>query len=112
MKEMIKKRPDELIAVIEMKELIDKDSVDMKAVEAKLKQIETLKTEMHLSLIKAIEEAKSKLTPEQRKKFKEMREIASDMGLPMMGGMMRGDMKMPPPQRGKEAEMQPEMRQR
>ena len=112
MKEMIKKRADERIAGIEMKELIDKDSVDMRAVEAKLKQIETLKTEMQLSLIRAAEEAKSKLTPEQRKKFKEMREIAPDMGPPMMGGMVHGDMRMPPPHRGKEDEMQPEMRQR
>ena len=112
MKEMIKKNADGHIAGIELIDLLDKDIVDMKAVEAKLKQIETLKTEMQLSLIRAAEEAKSKLTPEQRKKFKEMREIAPDMGPPMMWGMVHGDMRMPPPHRGKEDEMQPEMRQR
>ena len=81
MKKMIKKRADECIAGIEMKELMDKDPVDIKAVEAKLKQIETIKTEMQLSLIRAAEEAKSKLTPEQRKKFKEMRAIAPTWSL-------------------------------
>lgn len=97
-KETIKKRADERILGIELKELLDKDSVDMKTVEAQLKKIEALKTEMHLSIIKAIEEAKSKLTPEQRKKFKEMCEIAPDMGPPMMKDMGHGDMKMTPPQ--------------
>ncbi len=108
MKEMIKKNADEHIAGIELIDLIDKDIVDMKAVETKLKQIENLKTEMHLSLIRAIEETKSKLTPEQRKKFKELREIDPDMGPPMIGWMMRGDMRMPPPCDNKK-EMRQEM---
>lgn len=108
MKEIIKKRADVHIAGIEMKDLLDKDPVDTKAVEAKLKQIETVKTEMHLSFIRAREEVKSKLTDEQRKKFKEMSEI----GPPMMRGMMRGDMRMPPPRCGQEDEMQSEMRRR
>lgn len=109
MKEMIKKRADEHVAGIELKDLLDKDPVDMKAVEAKLKQIDKVKTEMHLSLIRAREEVKSKLTPEQREKFKEIREIAPDMGPPMMGGMMHGDMRMPPPPCEKEEEMRPPM---
>ena len=102
MKEMIKKRADEHIAHIELKDLLDKDPVDMKAIEAKLKQIERVKTEMHLSLIKAREEVKSKLMPEQRKKFKETLEID-----PMMGGMMHGGMRMPPPPCEKKEDMQP-----
>ena len=108
-KEMIKKRADVRIAGIEMKELIDKDPVDMKAVEAKLKQIEALKTEMQVSLIRAIEEAKSKLTPEQRKKFKEMLEIAPDMGPPMMGAMRHDSMRMPLPPPEKQWRMQQDM---
>lgn len=98
MKEMIKKRADEHVAGIELKDLLDKDPVDMKAVEAKLKQIEKVKTEMHLSLIRAREEVKSKLTPEQREKFKETPETGPMMeGRDMMGGMMHGGMRMPPP---------------
>jgi Spy/CpxP family protein refolding chaperone len=89
-KEAIRKRADERIAGIELKDLLDKDPVDMKAVEAKLKQIEIIKTEMHLSLIMATEEVKSKLTPEQKKIFQEMQEMDTNMGPPMRGGMMRG----------------------
>jgi Spy/CpxP family protein refolding chaperone len=107
MKEMIKKRADGQVAHIELKDLLDKDPVNMKAVEAKLKQIETIKTEMHLSLIRAREEVKSKLTPEQRKKFKEMLEMEPGMGPPMMGGAMYGGMRMPPPPCEKKEDMQP-----
>ncbi len=80
MKEMIKKKADVHIARIELKELLDEDSVNMKAVEAKLKQIETAKTEMRLSFIRTMEEAKSKLTAEQKKKFKEMPRMGPMMG--------------------------------
>jgi Spy/CpxP family protein refolding chaperone len=107
MKEMIKKRANELVAHIELRDLLDKDPVDMKATEAKLKQIETIKTEMHLSLIRAREEVKSKLTPEQRKKFREMLEMEPDIGPPMMGGMIHGGMRMPLPPCEKKEDMQP-----
>jgi hypothetical protein len=68
----------------------------MKAVEAKLRQIETAKTEAHLSLIRAREEVKSQLTPELRKKFREMPEMEPTTGPPMRGGMMHGGMRTPP----------------
>jgi Spy/CpxP family protein refolding chaperone len=90
MKEQIKKKADRQIAGIELKDLLDKDPVNMKAVEEKLKQIETLKAEMQLLLIRAREAIKSKLTPDQRNNFKEMLEKNPGMG-PSMGGMM------PPP---------------
>ncbi|MBI5602687.1 MAG: Spy/CpxP family protein refolding chaperone [Deltaproteobacteria bacterium] len=72
MKEMIRKRADEQIAGMELKDLLEKDPVDMNAVETKLKRIEIIRMEMHLSLIRAVEEVKSKLTPNQRKKLQEM----------------------------------------
>jgi Spy/CpxP family protein refolding chaperone len=110
-KDAIRKRADERIAGIELKDLLDKDPVDMKAVEAKLKQIETIKTEMHLSLIMATEEAKSKLAPEQKKTFQEMQELDADMGPPMRGEMMRGGVMrmMPPPPCEKKEEIQQDM---
>lgn len=115
MKDTIKKRADEHIAGIEMKELLDKDPVDMKAVEAKLKQREAIETDIHLSHIKAMEEVKAKLTPDQRKKMKEMMEMGPMMGgmgmmqggCGMMGGMMQhGGMGATPPA-GKQEEKQP-----
>jgi Spy/CpxP family protein refolding chaperone len=75
MKEMIRKRADMQVAKIELKTILNKDPVDIEAVETKIKRIEALKTEMHLSIIKAGEELKTRLTPDQRKKFKEMMEI-------------------------------------
>lgn len=95
MKEMIKKKADGHIARIELKELLDEDSVNMKAVEAKLKQIETAKTEMRLSFIRTMEEVKSKLTAEQKKKFKEMPRMGSTMGSTMMGRAVHDGKRIP-----------------
>lgn len=98
MKEMIKKRADKQIAKVELKEILAKDPVDMRAVEAKLKQIETIKTDMHLSHIRTMEEVKALLTPVQKKKMKEMIEMGPmgrGMGMMHGGGMMhRGGMGM------------------
>jgi Spy/CpxP family protein refolding chaperone len=69
-KDAIRKVADVKIARIEIRELLDKDTVDMGAVEAKLKQMESLKTDLHLSRIKAFQEIKATLTPEQREKFR------------------------------------------
>jgi Spy/CpxP family protein refolding chaperone len=89
MKETIRRTADMRIVQIELKDLLSQDPVDMKAVEAKVKQLEMMKTEMHLSHIKAMEDCKTILTPEQRKKLREMIEAG-----PMMGGMaMKHDQK-------------------
>lgn len=91
MKEMIRRSADMRIAQIELKDLLRQDPVDMKAVEAKVKQLEMMKTEMHLSHIKAMEDIKTKLTPEQRKKLREMMEagpMMEEMG--MMHDQKRG----------------------
>ena len=87
MKDMLKKKAEKQIAGIELKDLLDKDPVDMKAVEASLKKNESLKTGMLLAHIRAHEELKSLLTPDQKKRLKEMMEA----GCGMMGGMMHGD---------------------
>ncbi len=85
MKEVTKKRADMQVARIELREMLSKDPVDLKAVEAKIRQIEAARGDIMMMHIKALEEVKSKLTPEQRKKFESM--------MPMMqGGMMMGKM--------------------
>lgn len=68
-KEVIKKKADIEISEIELKEILMKDPVDIKAAETKIKQIESLESEIKILHIKAKEEAKTKLTPEQRKEF-------------------------------------------
>jgi Spy/CpxP family protein refolding chaperone len=90
MKDMVKKRADLELAGIELKDLLDKDPMDLKAVEALLKKKESLKTEMFLAHIRAHEEMKSLLTPDQRKRLKEMME-GHGAGCGMMGNMMHGD---------------------
>src|ERR1700690_2590416 len=59
MKDMAKKTAEKQIAGIELKDLLDKAPVDMKAVEAAVKKSESLKTEMFLAHVKAHEEMKS-----------------------------------------------------
>ena len=73
-KEMIKKRADLQVAKVELQELLDRDQVDMKAVEAKFKQMEPLRTALHLQMLREQEEIKAKLTPDQLKRLKAMRD--------------------------------------
>jgi len=86
MKDMTKMNADRQIASIELQDLLDKDPVDMKSVEAAVKKNESLKTEMFLAHIKAHEEMKSILTPDQRKRLKEMMEAGRGASCGMMGG--------------------------
>lgn len=88
MKETIKKKAEKQVAKIELKELLAKYSVDLKAVEMKLKQIEALRTDMELSHIKALEAIKALLTDAQKMQLKEMMEAChmpcGDKGCCMM----------------------------
>jgi Spy/CpxP family protein refolding chaperone len=77
MKDTIRKRADLAVARIDLRDLLHKDQVDMSAAEATLKKMASLQTDIRLSHIKALEEIKTKLTPEQRKKFNEMHEKVS-----------------------------------
>jgi Spy/CpxP family protein refolding chaperone len=72
MKTVIRRKADMQIAKIELRDLLAKDPVDMKAVEAKVKQIEGLKGDIKLALIGAKVKIRSKLTPEQRQKLTDM----------------------------------------
>ncbi len=94
MKEMARKRADLQIAEIDLRDLLDKDAVDMKAVETSLKKKEALKTEMFLAHVRAHEEMKAILTPEQRKKLKEMGGPGCAMMRGMPGAMEHEDMPM------------------
>jgi Spy/CpxP family protein refolding chaperone len=71
-KDTIRRMADMIIARIELKDLLLQDPLDMKAVEAKVKQLGSLRTDMHLSHLKALENIRTKLTPEQRKKLVDM----------------------------------------
>ncbi|MFA5352890.1 MAG: periplasmic heavy metal sensor [Thermodesulfovibrionales bacterium] len=87
MKEMVRKRAEMQIAAIELNELLAADPADMKAVEAALRKMEAMRTEMRLAHIKARMEIMSILTPDQKKRFSELM-----MRRPMMRGMGRQGM--------------------
>jgi Spy/CpxP family protein refolding chaperone len=84
----IKQRADIRIAELELRELLEADPVDMAQVEGKLKAIEGLRTALRLSLIKAHEQAKGVLTPEQRQKLEGLHDRLPGMMSPGMMGMM------------------------
>lgn len=81
-KEGIRKRAELQVASIELGEFLGKDPVDLKVVEARLKQIAALKMDLQFARIKAIEEIKGKLTSEERKKLREFLETAHMRPLP------------------------------
>jgi Spy/CpxP family protein refolding chaperone len=84
----IKQRADLRIAEIDLQELLEADPVDMAQVEGKLKGIEGLRTTLRLSLIKAHEQAKGILTPEQRQKLERLHDRLPGMMSPGMMSMM------------------------
>ncbi len=84
----IKQRADLRIAEFELRELLEADPVDMGQVEGKLKAIEGLRTTLRLSLIKAHEQAKGVLSPEQRQKLERLHDRLPGMMSPGMMGMM------------------------
>lgn len=92
-KNVIKKRAEIDVARIELGEIVTKDVVDMKAAEAKIRQIESIRSDIHMLHLKAREDVKSKLTPEQKEKFKAMTEARR-----MRGGMKTGMPGYPPPE--------------
>ncbi len=103
-KETIRKRAELQIASIELREILGKDRADMQAVETKLKQIASFQTDIHLSHIKAIEEIKSKLTSEERKKLREFIEAAHVRPPEHLYGMKGpGPCDQPPPPERRQA---------
>ena len=89
-KELIRKKADEQIAEIELRDFLDEDTVDLKAVEAKLKQIGIIKTESRLIIIKSVEKMKEKLTLTQRAMLKK-HAVECRMKLPMKRKTMPGN---------------------
>ena len=82
MKDVIKKKADLDIANLDLKSILSKDPMDMKAAESKVKEIEAIKTAIFLAHLNVHQEIKSVLTPEQQTKMKNMMEMH------MMGGGM------------------------
>ena len=92
-KNMIKKRADIEIGQVELMEILEKDIVDIKAAEAKIRQTASLKADAAMIYIQGIEDVKAKITPDQKKRLTEMLQMKGiehgvNMGMncPMMQG--------------------------
>lgn len=95
-KSAIRKKADLKILLIESREILLKEEINLKAVEKKLKAMEALKTEMAMDGIRTLEKALAVLTPEQQKKIRRLFKNTcfmrgKTMGM-MPGGMMQGMM--------------------
>ena len=80
-KEKVKKTAEVELAEIDMHQLLHGDSKQAGDVESAVRKVYGLKAERRLTSIKAFQEARTVLSPEQRQKFKELRDQRhADMG--------------------------------
>jgi len=71
-KEMIKLRSQIEMDMIDVKNAVMREEIDMPTAEAKINEIGKLKAQKWLTMVKAMHEMRQILTPEQRQKVKEM----------------------------------------
>ena len=83
-KSAIRKKADLKVLLIESKEALLKEEIDLKTVEKKLKAMEALKTEMAMETIRTLKKELAVLTAEQQKKI---RQLFKDICLMWGGGM-------------------------
>ena len=70
-RQSIRHDADTRILEVDIAELLDQPNVDMAKVETKIRAVEKLRADLRIARIRAVEQAKAVLTPEQRKKFYE-----------------------------------------
>jgi Spy/CpxP family protein refolding chaperone len=71
-REAIKRDADQRVAEMDLTSLLHAEPVDMAKVEATVREIERARAELRLGRIRAIEQARAQLTPEQRAKLADL----------------------------------------
>jgi len=71
-KESIRKDADLRVAEMDLNGLLAADKVDMAKVEAKVREIERLRTDLRIARIRTIQKGKEVLTADQRKRLQEL----------------------------------------
>jgi hypothetical protein len=71
-KESIRKDADLRVAEMDLNGLLGAEKIDMPKVEAKVREIERLRTDLRLARIRTIQKGKDLLTADQRKKLHEL----------------------------------------
>jgi len=80
-KESIRKDADLRVAEMDLNGLLGAEKIDMPKVEAKVREIERLRTDLRLARIRTIQKGKEVLTAEQRKKLQEL--LAEQQSVPL-----------------------------
>ncbi|HEU4343029.1 MAG TPA: hypothetical protein VFU31_15860 [Candidatus Binatia bacterium] len=68
-RQAVRSEADIRVVEMDLQRLLKADPVDLEQVKAKLQEIERLKTELRLERIRAIEQGKALLNPNQREKL-------------------------------------------
>jgi Spy/CpxP family protein refolding chaperone len=72
LRQMIRRQADLMVAQVDLWALLDRDpdeATDVAGAEAKIRQVGQIRTDFQIALFRAVEAAKSQLTPEQRSKL-------------------------------------------
>ena len=92
-KDMIRKKAEREIAGIDLQELVQKDDLDLDAIEAQIRAGANLEAEMKIASFKLLADSKSLLTAEQKA---ELKKLMKDKRSPMMMDKMMGVKKAKP----------------
>lgn len=76
-RQAIRNEADVKIVELDIAALLDSPTVDVAKVEAKIREAEKLRADLRIARVRAVEQAKAVLSPEQRKKFYEKIDTAS-----------------------------------
>jgi Spy/CpxP family protein refolding chaperone len=71
-REAIRREAELRVAELDLEQLLEAEPVDLGKVEGKIREIERLRGDLEIARVRAIEEGKALLTPEQRSKLDEM----------------------------------------
>jgi Spy/CpxP family protein refolding chaperone len=88
-REAIRRDADIRIAELDLASLLEQDSPDLSKVEAKVREVAQLRADLRIARLRAIEQGKAVLTPEQRARLQTM----------LSGGMHHGSGGAPAPRR-------------
>ncbi|MBW2147612.1 MAG: hypothetical protein JRG73_11945 [Deltaproteobacteria bacterium] len=93
LKYFIRKNADRMVLLIEIRESLLKNNIDLGEVEKKVKAVEALNTDIEMEGIRTLAGALAVLTPEQQKKVKTLfKESTFPRAMRMGPGMMGGGM--------------------
>jgi Spy/CpxP family protein refolding chaperone len=71
-REAIRREADLRVAEIELATFLDRESVDLGQVEAKVREIERIGADLRLARIRTLEQGKAQLSAEQREKLRNL----------------------------------------